>query len=389
MSPLTISKRVHLSKENFIYTCLWTMLLVVPVLSAYIRANSDVHSHFQWSEVFNVWYSFLMYLAAFLIHNFILTPILVKHHKRTQYFVSVAVLILSAFLVLSTFQTQMRIRHDRNRKVLYEKSGKGFKPDKRPHPQTFVIYSHHRPILFIGPKELIDVVTLTLLMGMNLAIKLYFKNEGDNVKMQLLEQKNLEEQIKYLKYQINPHFFMNTLNNIHALVDIDPDMAKTTIVELSKMMRYLLYESDKHMTPLDKECDLIRNYVGLMSLRYNDNVHIKLDLDIDGNGKLLTPTLLTINFIENAFKHGVSYLSPSFIHIYVHVNNGNLCFRCSNSNHIDKNSHQSGVGLDNVMKRLELLFPDDYIFYIDESRDRFSVNLTYPLKNNPVIKQKI
>ena len=121
--------------------------------------------------------------------------------------------------------------------------------------------------------------------------------------MRLLEKENLNQQLEYLKYQINPHFFMNTLNNIHALVDIDPEKAKTTIVELSKMMRYLLYEGNNSLIPLHREVEFLRNYITLMKLRYTDKVKIDTDIPVSLPDRRLPPLLL-ITFVENAFKHG-------------------------------------------------------------------------------------
>lgn len=101
--------------------------------------------------------------------------------------------------------------------------------------------------MLLGEKDFLGYSILVLLFGMNIGIKLYFKNENDAHALEQLQQKNVEEQLKYLKYQINPHFFMNTLNNIHTLIDIDPDKAKEALIELSKMMRYVLYEANNAM----------------------------------------------------------------------------------------------------------------------------------------------
>ena len=178
---------------------------------------------------------------------------------------------------------------------------------------------------------------------------------------------------------------MNTLNNIHALVDIDPEQAKETIVELSKMMRYVLYEGNKQRVPLGRELEFIRHYVSLMQLRYTDKVSITLDLPAEVPDRQMPPLLL-ITFIENAFKHGVSYQKPSFIDVKVTVDDGQLLFNCLNSKtggqpEID-NEKQGGVGLANVRKRLELLYGHRYTLHINETPDTYHVELKFPL-NNP------
>lgn len=143
------------------------------------------------------------------------------------------------------------------------------------------------------------LIVLILMMGMNIGIKFYFKSRHDDKQLMVLEKENLEQQLEYLKYQINPHFFMNTLNNIHALVDIDPEKAKDTILELSKMMRFVLYEGDKKGVPITREFDFIRNYVTLMKLRYTDKVEVKVELPAEVPDYELPPLML-ITFIENA-----------------------------------------------------------------------------------------
>ena len=215
--------------------------------------------------------------------------------------------------------------------------------------------------------------------GMNLGVKLYFKSRNDQKKLKQLEQENLQQQLEYLKYQINPHFFMNTLNNIHALVDIDPEKAKDTILELSKMMRFILYEGDKKGVPLSKEFEFIRTYVQLMRLRYTDKVRISVDLPAEAPDKVVPPLML-ISFIENAFKHGISYQRESFIDIKVEISD-KLFFFCRNSKADKPNEEKGGVGLQNVKQRLNLLYDNNYTLNIQDETDVYSVELTIPLNS--------
>ena len=171
---------------------------------------------------------------------------------------------------------------------------------------------------------------------------------------------------------------MNTLNNIHALVDIDPQKAQETIVELSKMMRYVLYEGDRKGVPLSKEMEFIRTYVKLMQLRYTDKVRITLDLPAEVPDRTLPPLML-ISFVENAFKHGVSYQRESFIEMKASVEGNRLLFTCRNSKADKPNEEKGGVGLANVRKRLNLLFDHDYVLRIHDAADVYSVELNIPL----------
>jgi LytS/YehU family sensor histidine kinase len=230
----------------------------------------------------------------------------------------------------------------------------------------------------VGERDILSVVVLLLMCGANLGIKGYFRSRDDRKRLAELEHQNLEQQLEYLRYQINPHFFMNTLNNIHALVDIDPAKAQETIVELSKMMRFVLYEGDKKGVPLTKEMEFIRTYVALMQLRYTDKVKISLNLPDEVPDRTLPPLML-ISFIENAFKHGVSYQRESFIEIGVAVDDDRLIFVCRNSKADVPNEEKGGVGLVNVRKRLNLLYDHDYSLCIRDDADVYTVELNIPL----------
>ena len=218
-------------------------------------------------------------------------------------------------------------------------------------------------------------------MGMNLGVKLYFRSQEATEALTQIEKHALERQLQYLKYQVNPHFFMNTLNNIHALVDIDPERAKGSIVELSKLMRYVLYEGNNKLTPLSREVQFLRNYVQLMSMRYNTgNVSISLDAPDVLPDSMLPPLLLVI-FVENAFKHGISYRTKSFVEISLQPHGDRLLFSCRNSRPEIKHDEKmkGGVGLSNVRRRLDLLFPNDYTLDIKEEEDTYTVKLEIPL----------
>ena len=242
----------------------------------------------------------------------------------------------------------------------------------------------HRPPVIFGEHDFVAVIVMLLMLGMNLGVKWYFKTRNDSRQLQELERQNLEQQLEYLKYQINPHFFMNTLNNIHALVDIDPEKAKDTILELSKMMRFVLYEGNKHDVPLAREFQFIRNYVTLMSLRYTDKVDIQLELPEPPEAVI--PPLMLITFIENAFKHGISYQQLSFIRIKVIIEGRKLHFHCTNSKPVeskkkeDQKAESGGVGLTNVKKRLNLLYGKNFTLNIKDEASTYDVELVIPLE---------
>ncbi len=389
--------------ENLLYMVLWTILFIAPVLAQYVRTSSDTSLTFRWTEILTVWRMYIVYFLVFLIHNFFIAPLLIYRHKKSLYLITV----FSMLILFQIYQCNSRPQdigqeqapfHSEMNEMKGERNGPGkkpdmqmgdeprmndnFRPDKDPgmHRDGYRrgMKEHHPPLL-LGQHDIVAFVIVFLMLGMNLAIKLYCKSDADEKEMKDLEQKNLEQQLEYLKYQINPHFFMNTLNNIHALVDIDPERAKTTIEELSKMMRYVLYEGAKAYIPIQREVNFIGNYITLMRIRYTDKVRINTCFPKDMPDKCIPP-LLFITFIENAFKHGVSYQRESFIDINMQILDEKLSFLCRNSKiPADKDEH-GGVGLTNTRKRLDLIYGDSYKFDIKDNDDIYEVRLVIPLK---------
>ena len=374
-------------QENLIYLAVWGLLFAAPLLSLYVRTVNDDGNVFDWTEVLLVWRRFGLYLLLFLVHNFLLAPLLVHEHKRTMYFAIVAVMLV-AFTVYQCSSRPERgdhrpppIEHRGHHRPPFTEgkmSPDGERPPMRDGRPPHEMRKHDAPPPIVGEHDVLAVVVLVLMLGANLGIKGYFRSRDDQKRLVMLEHENLEQQLEYLRYQINPHFFMNTLNNIHALVDIDPEKAKETILELSKMMRFVLYEGNKQGVPLSRELDFIRHYVALMQLRYTEKVKITLDLPQESPDRQIPPLIL-ITFIENAFKHGISYQRESFIEMTVAVEGETLRFKCRNSKVDRPNEEKGGVGLANIRKRLNLLYNQRYTLHIDETPDVYTVELMLPL----------
>ena len=173
---------------------------------------------------------------------------------------------------------------------------------------------------------------------------------------------------------------MNTLNNIHALIDIDTRTAQNTLVELSKMMRYVLYDSENAHTNLMQEVQFLENYIALMRIRYMSDVDIRFDVQNPLPMDAKVPPLLIIVFVENAFKHGVSYDKKSYVHIKLWCKDGFVHCDVRNTRHEGLQVEKGGIGLENVRKRLELLFGKDYSLEIDDSSDNeYKVKLSIPM----------
>ena len=388
---------IHNKKENLAYLILWVITFLAPVLALYVGSTSNSEIVFSWSEVLYVWRTYIPFLVLFLMHNFLLAPLLIYQRKRGLYFT----VTLSLVAVFTLAQCMSRPDgggpHGHRNGPPMEMKKMGQPPmemkkmeqppmemtdmERPPLPPDFNEDRppHHKPPVLIGQHDVMAVVILLLLLGVNLGVKFYFRSEEDRKRIHQMENEQLAQQLEYLKYQINPHFFMNTLNNIHALVDIDPERAKSSIVVLSKMMRYILYESNNKLIPLQCENVFINNYISLMRMRFTEKVQISIDLPDAESAHGEVPPLLLITFVENAFKHGISYQQESFINISAVTKNDRLTFTCTNSKASEPNPEKGGVGLVNVRKRLELIYQNRYTLDIQETDDTYHVTLTIPL----------
>lgn len=385
---------MNFRKEHTIYTAIWAMLYASPVINIYTRMAGNPRITFSWTEILHAWEYTSTWLVMFAIHNFLLLPLLLRKRKTGTYLcLSFLILLTGMFITYlnrpmhkNQYKTRMEAEWKAD-SLAYERvaavrlgDGRYCSP-QNPMRRKPLDYQSIDPLPMLGPGELVAFFGGLLLMGMNLGVKLYFMSQRDRERQKIIDQRNLEQQMEYLKYQVNPHFFMNTLNNIHALVDIDPERAKTTIVELSKMMRHILYEGSKKLIPLTREVEFLNLYVQLMRLRYTRKVHINVDVP-QQLPELKLPPLMLIIFVENAFKHGISYREESFIDIKLRVENKRLLFSCCNSKptQVQRTNEKGGMGLQNVRQRLELLYDDDYTLDINDGEKTYEVKLDIPMQ---------
>lgn len=385
---------MNFRKEHTIYTAIWAMLYASPVINIYTRMAGNPKITFSWNEILHAWGYTSTWLVMFAIHNFLLLPILLKKRKTGTYMcLSFLILLTGMFITYlnrprHNWQEEARMEQEwKADSLAYERvaavrlgDGRYCSP-QNPMRRKPLEMQPIDPLPMLGPGELVAFFGGLLLMGLNLGVKLYFMSQRDRERQKIIDQHNLEQQMEYLKYQVNPHFFMNTLNNIHALVDIDPERAKTTIVELSKMMRHILYEGSKKLIPLTREVEFLNLYVQLMRLRYTSKVQINVDVPPQ-LPELKLPPLMLIIFVENAFKHGISYREESFIDIKLRVEDKRLLFSCCNSKptQVQRTNEKGGMGLQNVRQRLELLYDDDYTLDISDGEKTYEVKLDIPMQ---------
>ncbi|MCQ2203381.1 MAG: histidine kinase [Bacteroidales bacterium] len=381
----------HISHKAIVYAGFWVILLLLPFIGNYFTMSQRSLAQLNWHVIVSQWSSLIPFLIIFLVNCIWLVPRLFMRQHYVIYIASVVLLSLSTFFVtqLTTEQTPMPRHeismnedfdghhfsgHDNKFNSLHVGSHDIHAPHQAPPRKPGM----HLRDMFFGPL-VGDMFLVFLLVSFNIAVELFFKSQKDKLAIRELKYNEVQAQLDYLKYQINPHFFMNTLNNIHALVDIDTDKAKQTVIELSRLMRYLLYESNKKFIQLDKEISFLRHYIEIMRIRYPDDVvAIKCNLP-NAAESVLIPPLLFISFVENAFKHGVSYRSNSYVNIDITIDNNKITFRCLNSNASKQKDQHHGIGLDNIRQRLELLYPLRYELSINESSGQFSVILSIPV----------
>ena len=190
-------------------------------------------------------------------------------------------------------------------------------------------------------------------------------------------RKTAEAELTWLKHQLNPHFLFNTLNNISSLTQIDPDKAQESIGQLSDLLRYALYDSEAEKVPLASEIEFMDNYIDLMALRCNEMTTVEKHLEAPARPVEVAP-LLFISLVENAFKHGVNARHPSFVKVSMRMEGDDLVFACDNSlfekQGVDRIG--SGIGLENMKRRLELLYPGRYTYEQSAADETYHVQVT-------------
>ncbi len=203
------------------------------------------------------------------------------------------------------------------------------------------------------------------------------------IRQQLKDEqaKHTEAELAWLKNQINPHFLFNTLNNISSLTQIDPDAAQDAIAQLSDLLRYAMYETNKKTVPISGEVEFMRNYISLMKLRCNEKTEVKTAFEVQQDVEIAP--LLFISLIENAFKHGVSSNRSSMIDIHLEQKDHSIVFTCDNTNYPkdDADRSGSGIGLENTRRRLDLMYADHYTWQKWLENDIYHVRVTLDIKD--------
>ena len=349
-------------QETLLYALIWLLFLLLAPLGFLLGNLSGHGSQVELSQIVRVWHPFLPLFILFFVHHFLLMPFL---PKRKVLYVLLLTLLVGLYV---TFTFVFAKRPPIPSPAMPPPPHPGDMPGMAPPP------GHGN----YGP-EMTRIALAILVIGLDWGIKAIFNLIRSNRRVEDLENERIRLQLETLRYQINPHFFMNTLNNIQALILTDPEKATDSISEFSKLMRILLYEGNEPVIPLSSELDFIKHFISLMRLRFTEDVLIETDFPEDTNDAMVPP-LVMASFIENAFKHGISYESASFVKVSVSVEGGRIGFKCSNSIRPGGESLKRGIGQANVRNRLDLLYGRDYSLKIVEEGTSYDITMSIPVK---------
>lgn len=254
-------------------------------------------------------------------------------------------------------------------------------PAPRPGPPGWIIFVR-------------DIFSMVLTVGLSAAICMSrrweqieaVRREAERSRAEA-EKSRAEAELTNLRNQLNPHFLLNTLNNIYALIAFDTEKAQLAVQELSRLLRHVLYDNQQTYVLLSKEMDFIRNYIELMRIRLTPNIRVETDIRIAPNSQTQIAPLLFISLIENAFKHGISPTDPSFIRIVFFETAEAVHGEITNSYHpkTEADKSGSGIGLEQVNKRLQLLYPGRCLWLRGVSEDGASYSSTLVINHQQAL----
>lgn len=337
----------------FIHLLLWCLFFSLPLLPML------VHKVPPRLVIVNMYLHLGLVVIVFYTNYFLLIPKFLFQKKRASYLAMVVALLVIVFVGNVAISKLMGIEQLLDQ--VFKNTNSAFARMAR--------------------MEFMPVLLSVLGISLGLAIRLAGKWLVEKESRERLEKERLQAELAFLKAQINPHFFFNTMNLIYALTETDPAKAQHAIHKLSKLMRYVLYESERPRVELDREIAFLEDYLELMRMRLPENIEVDFDCQVKSR-RAMVPPLLLVPFVENALKYGVTTKEQKRIRFELKGEEA-LHFRAVNEIFIGKQvpEDQKGVGLANVKRRLGLLFPKgNFSLDIAEREGKFEVELKIPMK---------
>ncbi|HAH23059.1 MAG TPA: hypothetical protein DCL77_04735 [Prolixibacteraceae bacterium] len=361
-----MTKIVSISDKKLIlglHVLAWIIVISIPLYLSNAFGDGDRHRLYQfYVHTFSA-------VVVFYVGYLWLVPKFFLQDRKTTYLFILIGLILATYFVTSFINDTLL--YDAVQDAKFQEAMKKLSGNNPPPSfKAFGFYNH--------------ILASIMISGFAIGLGVMEKLKQNEQKQKELEKEKLNSELAFLKNQVSPHFFFNTLNNIYSLIGIDVPTAQESVLKLSKLMRYLLYESEHGETMMSHEIDFMNNYIDLMKLRLSSRVELQIDFPKEFTDFTIPP-LLFVPFIENAFKHGIGYRDQSFIKIQMDIHNGQINFVSQNS--MSKNTHNgelqhSGIGLENVRKRLNLLFPGKHELIVEQGEKVFNVQLSIQKTNS-------
>lgn len=323
---------------------LWLLLFIYPLASL-----TDQYL------IYRNWLSLTSIFIAFYLNYFVLVDCFFLKNKKLQFYVLNVFLIIILFILIGYIISNAIFHPSLNGEMIREVRS--------------------------GTMTTVNVILpIVLGIGMCVGLKVNTHLNRNKLLLQEVKQAQLNAEIKYLKYQVQPHFLFNTLNNIYALIDVSPIKAKQSIHTMSKMMRYLLHDASNNKVPLVKEVEFLERYIDLMQLRVSTNLTLERKFPIVNQPIKIAPLLL-ITFVENAFKHGIDAIKDSFITINLEIDKDWIKYSVINSSFPEKeNITNSGIGLENLKKRLQIVYPNKFSLETKNENNTYISMLTLNYK---------
>lgn len=319
--------------EISVHAAVWAVLFLLPL--TYLNRGNGVNM----LQYLMVSVSTLLIMVVFYTNYLWLTPHYFVKRKHRYYWLFNIVMVVGLGVLLHYW---MSFTHD-----LFD---------------TGIRRHHHEPstidtLFFI----LRDIFNLAVAAAVATALVLAMRWQKAETARKDAEAARAQAELSNLRSQINPHFLLNTLNNIYALTAFDTEKAQEAIQELSRMLRHILYDNQQPVVPLKDEVEFLQNYIKLMRIRLPESVEVKYDIAIKNQEVTVAP-MLFISLVENAFKHGISPTEHSFIHIRIEADEQTITCDIQNSNHPKTASDNSGhgIGLQQVQRRLDIAYPGRY-----------------------------
>jgi hypothetical protein len=331
----------------------WLILFSMPVIF-FPGELSSLRVVFRMNWIFLFFAGILFYLNYFYLVDTLVFD------KKTFWFIAINILLIGSF----TWLNELILDFWHGPVMPGEPGPPG------PEHGHMPMFKPDRDMIFIR-----NAGTYFVPVIISLALKVLRRIKKVEAEKKDIERERLQSELLHLKHQLHPHFFFNSLNNIYALVDISPEKSKIAIHGLAKLIRYLLYETDTEYVKLSQEIEFLKQYVQLMQLRLNDKTRLSTSFPENSADIDIAP-LLFLPLVENVFKHGVS-TSTSEIVIEIKINQDDIVFISNNSYQPDEaETAESGIGIENLKKRLELLYPGKYVFRTEIRNEIFMTYLS-------------